>query len=1281
MSDQQLNANGSLEDELSPSMALSSSKDSLKSSGCSSSYVFSDSDQLSHGEAFSKRHPTRGSSRLASIDSTFTIDSSISRSTSSSYSSFSIPLYLKVGRLRQLSETINSDYFLLKHGSPTCISRSENHFAIGTSLGKVFLNFLQLDKNVVLNVKDFEKDISCLPVSCVCLSTELNLLCQANVDGSIFIWDIAQPEAKLIFSFPSDASSLGNAISQMALVHSAETTLAVLNSQGRITLYDFYDLILNKTFSVRNVQLDILTNERATSLSSISFKKPFLSLIKNEPYFVVQTLRGLCFFHPTKVEESNYTCYYSKKDATIAAHVVRLIPRKANIARLVFSYDSTVEVHQLQLKNGLNAKFRRRCTLPSNVCQLEALSDVSVILAFTLSKEIYVLDARTLVIISIHSLSSLRLMAWDWMTSIFTEFTGLTHANLSTSVVTSSKVAYLLGTNGIYAAFPQKLQGQYYVSQQLGKSFPLFYELCNYYKSHSYLQNEVNSSDVYDNLLLGVLLQHVSSQLSNYTKTDNHATNLLDLLQDVLEKAHSNNLFSEFCVALLNSVTDEMFYDECLNSISAFVVSYQISDISIDLQTIVFRQLREKDRMHELEQFICSLNFVHMNFDAVFTLSRDLELFDAYSYLCIYALHDYSSPLLQFLKYIKEDAHSDDYEEKVHKGFQFLSFSLTGLKYPLGTAMEERDSYPIAHTLLKCLFSCNVLPIHVDVNDKETFPYVRLLLKRRKKELYSMLDGAFESSYFNQANVSVAKQQSPIVSRQWILESLLDIEKNDDNCDYLYILLANSLAKYPQFLLFPTSLMEQCFFKLCQSSDLSTKFARIEAAEALFTVFTPIDVKRISSSCKDNKLYSLVEKLAFSVCDFSSALSALVSRFEDGDLERELWLGQQELFQKIEHWFQVLVNIPEQYQELQRVVIANSAVLSTIDVPAFADLIIHYAPTEMSSVLRELERGDCDKTPFVEQIMHLDPNYKFADTLNSKDILAILTHIHKLHGDMKVLSVLQEYPEFTKAEGLTESLKQTNSFESLIHVSRLHGNVREALDFIIQCVRHLLDNSQLDAAELDGIQQKLRTATHILDELFSARQLTERQTLEYRTHLLSLIISIHAVFEKLQDKRFVFESLVSLFFDGIRHSICFGKMNDEASWNVVNGVLSNTLTWVQDGHDECRNPWQEMLSFLLRSFKLGARTKQTFQRAFNAQKLQRVYELRKMKACGLLLQPPAIPLHANKNKAIKELEGVRLYLFQCGHCSIANVANLSNEEAPKCPSCTQEEDHPKMSEA
>lgn len=298
-----------------------------------------------------------------------------------------------------------------------------------------------------------------------------------------------------------------------------------------------------------------------------------------------------------------------------------------------------------------------------------------------------------------------------------------------------------------------------------------------------------------------------------------------------------------------------------------------------------------------LEEMICHMETATLDLDQVTMLCKQHGLYDALIYVWNQALNDYITPLIDLLALLVPLMQDGEYNSSGNvmddenfgvnalKIFPYLSYVLTGRIYPTGGRIDHELAMKAKAEIYWFLFSGKSISwpkgsskrflTRPKQAEEPSFPYLRMILKFDAPSFLSTLNEAFEDSFLNDspekqvnggARGDMPEEQifGLTVDRQYVASILIEIMNPTDfaveDTIYLDMFIARNLPKYPQYLLFPGSVLTKVLTGLCNypGEDLAED-AQL-SAEYLLSVYQPADLPTLMPLFKKAGFYRILKR-------------------------------------------------------------------------------------------------------------------------------------------------------------------------------------------------------------------------------------------------------------------------------------------------------------------------------------------------------------------------------------------------------------------------------------
>lgn len=288
-----------------------------------------------------------------------------------------------------------------------------------------------------------------------------------------------------------------------------------------------------------------------------------------------------------------------------------------------------------------------------------------------------------------------------------------------------------------------------------------------------------------------------------------------------------------------------------------------------------------------LEEIICLLDTTTMDIEQVTLLCKNLNLYDAYIYVWTAALDDYVGPLVDLLNMTRITDDNVEHQRNIEnamKIFPYMSYILTGRRYPTGDDIPEPDASKAKADIYNFLLSNQN-----QLGNTLSFPNLRQILEFDTSSFMSMLNEAFEDSFLNTENAAERDYDGPhlpSLNRQYLISILLEVmvpeaQFEPEDAIYFDIFIARNLPKYPQYILLSGSTLHEVLLRLCQyhSPDLLEDCQL--SVEYLFSIYHPPDIQELIPLLKKAKFFRILKSVYRSERQFPDLLLTFLEDPED----------------------------------------------------------------------------------------------------------------------------------------------------------------------------------------------------------------------------------------------------------------------------------------------------------------------------------------------------------------------------------------------------------------
>ena len=350
-----------------------------------------------------------------------------------------------------------------------------------------------------------------------------------------------------------------------------------------------------------------------------------------------------------------------------------------------------------------------------------------------------------------------------------------------------------------------------------------------------------------------------------------------------------------------------------ISTLEPFVLDDEVKTIPPQVVKSLVAHFISEDQGTRLEELLCRLDPHAFDLDQITTLCRQHSLYDALIYVWTQAIGDFVTPLIDLLSLVRmlqggpedEDISENPFHESAMKVFPYLAYSFTGRKYPSGQVMDDIEASNAKADLYEYLFSGRptawpegsktIFRTNVNSQQELAFPYLVLLLQFDAASFMSMLNEAFEDSFFNapdedagtngSAQVNgISSRRGYKMTRQHIISIMLDVMKQEgfepEQVIYLDMFIARSLPKYPGQLVLSGSLLSKVLQQLCKPPSETVRGDCQLSVEYLLSAYHPPDVPQLIEALKETRFYRVLKSTYRGARLFTELLE---TSFEDPD--------------------------------------------------------------------------------------------------------------------------------------------------------------------------------------------------------------------------------------------------------------------------------------------------------------------------------------------------------------------------------------------------------------
>ncbi|KAG7660458.1 VPS8 [[Candida] subhashii] len=532
-----------------------------------------------------------------------------------------------------------------------------------------------------------------------------------------------------------------------------------------------------------------------------------------------------------------------------------------------------------------------------------------------------------------------------------------------------------------------------------------------------------------------------------------------DILEEVFEKLEEEG-----------EEEDEEFF----GVLEPFILTNSIKALPALLLKRLVEYYIQANKGELLTDMLCMMDIESLDIDLTIQLCEQYNLRDCLIYIWNYLLHDYETPLIDFLSDILQPDEEFIQSEEYLKAYTYMSYILTGRQYPTDRFIEPKYESEAKTKICDILFSNTSISRNGHsvpcIKQSTIFPYLYTFLKINSFEMLSTMNEFFEDPHLN--------DDSQRLNRQYLTEALIDLyDSNErdlsdqDRCQ-LAIFVGRNYPKYSQFIRLSESILTKIINTLCECNEGEEYSQDCELAlSSLLPHYAPdIGEDFLIEKLTLAKYYNVLIGIYKSKGQYSNALEIWIKKLNEENSndenireEYESSSGGDSLLTMVEQSFLGSRNANDRLV-LISVIKNNFMVFVRLDIGNFVSLVDKYCPQLHFQVfelnddvmefayLKELFDGKkkvCrDYIPFVG---------KYIEVLAMFDSPAVFQFVQNWQSIL-----IDDENEFNKCIDVLRSKELVDSQASLLV---LKGDYLEAetsiLDYMKKIAPKLEDNQSI----------------------------------------------------------------------------------------------------------------------------------------------------------------------------------------------------------------------------
>ena len=552
-------------------------------------------------------------------------------------------------------------------------------------------------------------------------------------------------------------------------------------------------------------------------------------------------------------------------------------------------------------------------------------------------------------------------------------------------------------------------------------------------------------------------------------------------------------LFDEVFTFYQEGKADGVFLEE----LEDFVNNDQIVTIPPTVLKGLVEHFTARGLAGRLEEMICHLDPMNMDFDQITTLCKANQLYDALLYVWSRGLRDYTTILDDLLDLEEDTGEGATNDKPASKIFPYLSYILTGRVYPTGKDVPDDDAEVAKADLYGFLFSSGTATttssaaLTNSTFSRLSFPNLRRILDFDSPSFFSVLNEAFEDSFLNRSQEQTTDEVAGFLTeqqrlgfsmnRQRIVRILLGLvvpsEYDPQAIVYLDMFAARNVPKFPDFILLTGHELQQVLIGLCEYSYEDIAEDCELSVEYLLSTYKPPDIELLVPLIHQARFFRVLKGIYKAEEQYAKLLQIYFEDFEN----------QSEIFDCIATYLKPSARLSDrQKDDFRSVLVQHAYEFITIDVQRGASTIDQYAPELHEDFLKTIEDEDYSQYQYLKTVLepeesedqHQDRHgfggsliEKYVRLLCEFDSLHVTDYIETLQpGDLRLGEVLS-------------SLEEGGAIDAAIILLAREGRVREGINRLDEHL-HTLESA------LTGLLEGLDNSPNIQNTAEAASDLT-----------------------------------------------------------------------------------------------------------------------------------------------------------------------------------------------
>ena len=849
---------------------------------------------------------------------------------------------IKWTKLRKLNDRLYNEAGRRVFGSPTCLSVS-GFLALGTTKGFVLIfDYQQVCKFVLgagtigtsSNIPLLTEAVEAGGVTSVAISADHTFVLAGHANGSIFSWELRKPGsfARHIppITMADTAKSSGHLrdllITHVDFIGARHSAFISADSSGMVFLHTFNrKMLLSSVDSIRllgrypsvsTIKPSVIYSMTTLPLGTVAHETDEFGLV------CIITPHKLVVVSSTPIPRTQYKInrpsglIAESSDICACAAWFPSISVENRITPPMLAYSWCRQLFIISA-NTVSGQVRfnkyQNHKLDDTVISIQWYSR-DIICLLTRSAKLQLIDIHGLQLIGQCDIIHKQVLHHDiyraQLSQYFqereAEFVNQTFSDsFSQSIQVYKSKVFLLGVNDVSIGAVLTWNDRVAALLHAGQHITAVKTLSEYYTGvgeiralglpdSEQLRKDKLKPRMYEVMLAAIRFSQQSEDLA--VRSDVHQAKLIEACFDACLLLEDHQFLFDKVFELYENVDQAQPF---LDALAKHILSGDIAAVPPQIMQQLVHQYADSGLYNRLEDIICLMTPESLDFNQISQLCKAHDLYNALAYVWTRALHDYVTPMIEFLSLIKAVMRATQTSNGINgisrdmqklgintvnavKVFSYLSLTLSGRIYP--TAAFNPEGNLAKSSLYDFLFSGRniVWPpgsqTWITTSDdapESTFPYLRLLLSFDCPTFLASMDEAFEDSFLNADEDSKSGRQT--VTRQFIVNILLEVMSTDfpaDDVIYLYIFISRNVPKYSQFILLSGSVLQRILIGLCQCSDPELADDCQLSVEYLLSVYRPTNSEEMTLHYREARFNRVLKSVYRSERNWSGLLVA-----------------------------------------------------------------------------------------------------------------------------------------------------------------------------------------------------------------------------------------------------------------------------------------------------------------------------------------------------------------------------------------------------------------------